>query len=439
MSQLNAILTKLLTGVETPIIRDQRSGNEAERLIEQIEIQNYPYPLLHCQHLEEKGIGEDCVECQQLQRETYQSRFELLTKEKGYEHTHTLKAAFDYYSTLITQYRLTECDALLDQIFSYCIERGSWSSFYIMGIQARAFLRFKQGQYQESLDYFNLQIEAIGPNEMIYENMALAYSRLEKFKEASICYAQAILLIRQKPPEQQQFATLLAGLSNVLDNIDDSLVVLDESMRLLKTRFDKPHSLMAKTLGAMGDLHMKRDDIATAEKCYQEAVRIFIDTCGYDTPLTANALNKYAKSLMQLDKKPEALAAFTEALQVWAKVDNESFEPNAIVEALMALMQQTKDSDKKENITDTGTILESLQKKIIDSPLLKNDINVICLLKFIYEIYVLRGEIPRATVCCRSFKDCLEQLDESTLGEFVSYRSKLLEETTFILQIMEKM
>lgn len=437
MTQLNTILTNLLSGVETPIIRNQ-SNNEQERLIEHLEIQSYPHALLHCPHLEEKGIGEDCVECQQLQHETYRSRFLQLANEKGYEHTHTLKAAFDYYSTLITQYRLTECDELLDTIYSYCLARGSWSSFYIMAVQALAFLRFKQGRYQESLDYFNIQIDVIGPNERIYENMALAYSRLEKYKDASISYAQAILLIKQKPQEEQEFSTLLMGLSNVLDNTEDALVVLDESMRLLKERFNKPHSLMAKALGAMGDLHMKRKDISAAEQCYKEAVDIFIDTCGYETPLTANALNKYAKSLLLLNKKQEALAAFTDSLSVWAKVDNESFEPNVIVEALITLSKERQENDLA--ITDkTIATLESLQNKIIDNAVLKNDINMICLLKFIYEIYILKGDIPRALHCCRTFKDCLSQLDATSLGEFSSYRTKLLEETSFLLGILEKM
>jgi len=438
-SKLNKILSKLLEGIDTPKIHEERADNERERLVEFIEVKNYPYALIHCPHQKEKGIGEDCVECQILQRETYQAHFKLLAVQKGLTHPHTLKAAFDYYSTLIAQYRLTECDELLDKIYSICLERGNWSTFYIMAIQARAFLRFKQGKYLESLDYFNMQLEALGPNERIYENMALAYSRLANYQQASICYAQAILLIQQKPLDQQEFSTLLLGLSTVLDNMDDALIVLEESMKLLQAKYDKPHSLMAKALSAMGDLYIKKNDIIAATTCYEKAVRIFIDTCGYETPLTANSLNKQAKSLLLLDRKIDAINTYIAALKVWVKVDSESFEASAVVEALLMLMQEyQKTTALGKAPDDTIVILELLQDKIKDNPILRNDINTICLLKFIAELYILNKDIPRAIICCRLFKNCLSELDSVSLGEYEPYRRKLLAESILLLEMLEK-
>lgn len=429
---INEILNDICKGIEAPKIKASNTDHEKERLIEHIEQQNYPYTLLHCEHREQMGIGEDCVACQLLQYETYKSRFMSLAKEKGYEHTHTLQAAFDYYSSLITQYRLTECDELLGLIYPFCNARGTWSIYYFMAIQALSFLRFKQGRYQESIDYFKKQIDIMGPNERIYENMALAHSRLNQYKEASICYANAILLIRQKPQEQQQFATLLLGLSAVLDNIDDSLVVLDASMDLLKTIYDKPHSLMAKTLTAMGDLHLKRQDSSAAEKSYAEAVTIFIDTCGYETPLTSNAMNKYARTLLLLDKKDKAMTQFLDALKVWAKVDNESFDPNMVVEALMALKNS---SGGAESIP----VLEAIQNKILSHPVLFTDLNVLCLLKFIYELYITNHDIPRAKICCKLFIDYLNKLDETHLKGLLPIRDQLLQESMEIANIMERM
>lgn len=437
--RLNQILNRICQGVDVPQVRQESGENEAERLMELIESKNYPYDMLRCQHLEEKGIGEDCVACQQLQYETYKSRFLSLIHEKGYEHVHTLKAAFDYYGSLIAQYRLTECDELLDKIYPYCISRGSWSSYYISAIQALAFLRFKQGKYKDSVDYFKNQIDIQGPNEMIYENMALAYTRLGNYKEASLCYARALLLIRQQSSDKQKMSTLLMGLSLVLDEVDDAFIVLKESMKLLQQRFDKPHSLMAKTLGAMGDLHMKRQDFLAAEDCYHQAVRIFIDTCGYETPLTANTMGKHAKMLLQLGHKEKAILEFIQSLKVWVRVDNESFDPNSVVEALLALRNEFHEISRDKIPAELITVIELLEKKITNNAVLASDLNILCLLKFMTELYIFLGEMLHATGCSRSFRDALLKLDNSTLGDLTPYRDKLLQETTELLTLLESL
>ena len=435
--ELNAILKKLCRDIETPTRRESDQSHEKERLVEYIENQNYPYPPIHCEHQAQKNIGEDCVECQQKQYDTYRERFFLFIKEKGYEHTHTLKSAFDYYSTLITQYRLKECNELLDMIYPHCIARGEWSTYYIMAIQARAFLRFKQKKYQEAIDYFNMQIEALGPNELIYENMALAYARLHQPKEASTCYAHAILLIQQKPIENQQFATLFISLSLVLDNIEDAFTVLNAGMELLKIKYHhQPHSLMAKTLTAMGDLHSKREDIHAAEKCYAEAVQIFIDTCGYDTPLTSSAMTKHAGSLVLLNNKEKAADIYLTSLDIWVKLDDEIFDIQMILESLLFFIKN-KDYCKDIPSEKLFSTLELLQNKIVNSPLFSHDLNALCLLKFVYELFILHGNISLAISCCKLFENSLKKLNEEHLKKLFPYRDQLLQETQSLLKIME--
>ena len=433
--KLQGILDEVCQGIEAPTVIEPAKGYEKECLIERLEMQNYPHPSLDCPHLEELQIGEDCTACQLLQYETYKARFRSLVEEKGYDTTHSLKAAFDYYSSLITQYRLSKCDELLDEIYDACVARGSWSSYYIMAIQARAFLRFKQGRYPESIDYFNMQLDTLGPNESIYENMALTYGRLHNNEEASICYARAMLLIQQKPTDKQRYSTLLMGLSSVLTNPEDALTVLEASMDLLKAQYDKPHSLMAKTLTAMADLHLRRQDVNAAEACYREAVTIFIDTCGYETPLTSNAMTKHAETLLMLNQQADALQTFTNSLEIWARVDDQSFESNMVLKALMAL----KDKPESEEIDNPAVIqaLSAITNKIVHSDFLSQDINVLCLLKFIYELDILYGDIPQAIRCCQTFVELLNQLSEGTLGELLPIKEQLSLEAQEILGIMQ--
>jgi tetratricopeptide (TPR) repeat protein len=433
--QLDMILTQLCEGIETPTIKDFKTAHEKERLIEHIENESYPYPLLHCEHQQLKGIGEDCVDCQHLQYNTYKSRYLELAKQHGETHTHTLHAAFDYYSSLITQYRLTECDELLTTVYPACLERGTWSTYYFMAIQALSFLRFKQGRYEQSIEFFHKQIEIMGPNEKIYENMALAYTRLNENKEASVCYAKAILLIRQKPKEEQEFSTLLLGLSIVLENTDDALTVLNAGMDLLKEKYQQPHSLMAKTLTAIGDLHLKRNDLLAAEKNYAEAVTIFIDTCGLETPLTSNAMHKQASVLSQLNQTIKAMPIFLDALKVWVKVDNESFDSTRVVEALMALLGTRDLPDTLRN--ELIPTLDALQNKITNSPILFNDLNILCLLKFIYELFIVNSDFSRAKECCALFIEHLNKLNTNNLGELSQLRDQLQQESTNILNILQ--
>lgn len=432
-NQLDLILNKLCQNVDIPQTPKQPTQVSNELLIEQLEINNYPFQMLQCTHLEEKNIGEDCVECQYSQYETYKSRFNSFADEKGYTHTHTLKAAFDlYYSSLITQYRLTEADELIDKVYDACLSRGPASVYYISAIQARAFLRFKQGKYQESLDYFKQLLEVQGPSEVIYENMALVYVQLDQPQEAINAYGRAILLIRQKPIEQQKMSTLLISMANVIDEPMDAMFLLKEGLKLLRERYDKPHSLMAKTLEAMGDLNLKINNIEEAAVCFEEATQIFIDTCGLETPLTSKAMHKYASCLYQLNQKEKALETFINSLTVWTKVDNQSFKSNLIVQALTTLNAETLSPVLWEK---TKLTLDSLEKKLLD-PYFKNDLDTLCLFKFINELYIHNHAILNAKQCCKMFIECLNKMNEIP-QEHLTYRDQFLQDTLYILALIE--
>lgn len=430
-NKVDAILAKLCESVVVPQITILTNNHQDKYLIECMETQNYPYPMLHCQHLEEKNIGEDCVECQHEQYETYKLRFHSLAAERGYDNTHVLKAAFDYYAALITQYRLTECDELLNTIYSVCISRGTWSTYYVSLIQALAFLRFKQGRYRESIEYFNKQLEIQGPHEGVYENLALSYAKLQQNKQASLCYAYAIHLIRQKQIEKQRPVTLLMGLAVVLENSEDAMALLQEALILLRDRYDKPHSLMAKTLTAMGDLHLSRQDIAAAEACYDEAVRIFIDTCGFETPLTAKAMSKHASILFISGYNDQAMNVFLNSLRIWIKVDDQSFDSSSAAEALMVFNKEKFFSE------ELLMVLDLLRNKLVMSPFFENDLSTVCLLKFVTEIYILNKDFSRAIFCCQSFIDCLNKMNEEKLGENAPYRKQFLAEMNELLCLME--
>jgi len=433
--KLKSILMNICDGIDTPTLKKNNHENVAGLKAEQLEIQNYPYLAVACPHQEAKGISEDCVECQEIQYETYKSRFQELVKQKGIEYTHTLIAAFDFYNSLITQYKLTECEELLDLIYPSCISRPEYSSYHAMAIQARAFLYFKQEKYTESLKYFNQHVDLVGPNEKLYENIALVNMRLGQNQQASVCYAKAILLILQKPKEEQNFATLFMSLAVILYNSDDALFILNESMNMLKNKYGDSHSLMAKNLTVMGDKYISLDNPIKACECYSDAVNIFIETCGYETPLTANAMNKQARTLILLENIDKALKFYIDALCVWSKVDDNSFDASMVLEALLFMVDKgSKEESLNANSDKTLDALLMLQNKIKNNVKFRSNPDVFCLLKFIYQLYIIKKNIPSAIVCASLFKDCLYELDVAN-----PYRNQLLEETTSILQIMKNM
>jgi hypothetical protein len=117
MTNLDDILNQLVSEVEIPHFQAEHHEDDAkQRLLEHLEIQKYEFQPLKCTHHDLLGIGEDCVACQEQQWQETKTEFHKLMNELGVAHTHTLQAAFFYYQTLITQYRLTECDELLNAV-----------------------------------------------------------------------------------------------------------------------------------------------------------------------------------------------------------------------------------------------------------------------------------------------------------------------------------
>lgn len=439
-SRLANIISALCQNVPVPLIQEKSAEMQSQRWLEQVEMQSYPYSEITCPHQAALGIAEDCVNCQQKQYETYKSNFQTLANEQGLNHTHTLKAAFDYYHTLITRYFLTECDALLTKIYPTCQERGVNSLFYFMAVQALSFLRFKQGRYQEAAEFFNKQIEVEGPNDIIYENMALCYSRLNQEAQARRCYGQALLLIQQQSSSNaDRMATLLLGLSTALNTPEEALIVLEESRQLLQAKYGTAHSLVAKTLSAMGDYQMKLQQSEKAQISYQEAVQIFLDTCGKDTPLTSNAMQKQGDALLALNKIPEAIQSFLRALDVWNQVDPISFDSSAVAKIILFFNEQMKKNSNairthKKNIQQA---LQTLAHKIAQSEILSQDLNTLCLLKFVYEGHLFSQDIANAIKYCQLLNDCLVKLDDQQLGELAQYKKMLLDETKTILSLAQ--
>jgi len=234
---------------------------------------------------------------------------------------------FDLFDQMIMAYKLTECDDLLTEALPHCLKRGREDVFYIKGIQALAFLRFKQSRFIECSQLFEEILVLLGPSAALLENMGHAYNAVGDFNKAEMCFSKAKELIERGGDEAIRTSNLggvLLGLGLVKRHrgfAAEALPVLLQALNFYKERHQEDHSLVAKAATAVARAYEDLGELDKAEEHLREVVRIFRVTCGDESPLTANALSKLGNLLWERQKWQQAEEVLLEALQRSAEVD----------------------------------------------------------------------------------------------------------------------
>lgn len=340
MTTAEQIISKLIKDTDIVVVDEYvEKSKTKESFMEEFMMNNFNTKFqekygqeLKCGHLQELNISEDCTNCQEKSYNIHLLNLNEQEKKYGFDHHYTLSSAFNlFYSCLIVQYKLTEGEILLTSIKDACLKRKSSRIFYQRYLQACAFNTFKQGKFNESINAFLEQITETGPNKGIYENIALAYSRIQDFTKATEYYVRAILITKKMDPKDYQLHTLYMGLSSTIakSSTDDAIVLLEESMVLLKKQYGNDHSLMAKSLGALSDLYLSKKDYKTACTHVTDACRIYKVTCGV-SPLTAQSYFKLGMCLLQCKAENPTNTAFIESLLLYSQVDTHSIDLSSV-------------------------------------------------------------------------------------------------------------
>ncbi len=232
-----------------------------------------------------------------------------------------LPASFDSLSPQAVEAALAAADAL--DARDAAARRLAGADLYLRALQLQAFLRYKQFRFRESLVLFRRFRALAGPSPELLENMGHAHNAVGEHAEAVNCFLDALAAVKLRGELNKEYHAeehmggLLLGLGvsyKRLGRLADGLASMQEALAVYKKRFGgADHSLIAKTLSGIADVHESLQQADAAMAAREEAVRIFKATCGV-SPLTANALDRLGRARVAQGDVLRGLAALDEAL-----------------------------------------------------------------------------------------------------------------------------
>eukprot|EP00906_Rhabdomonas_costata_P004524 RCo006671 len=283
-------------------------------------------------------VPEESIEDQYQEEIQLEAEVAKLRAELGLEDPKTLEKVFELFSNWIALYRLNKTDALLQEVVPVCKKLGG--TWHIKAIQSLGFCRWKQYRFTDALECFLEMEKLVGPSTSLFENIGHTYSSLgnlekaEEYFQSALKVQEEIDAVRAKLPEAMRGAMedkenrggILLGLGLVKERRGDiagALVQLERALKCYQEKFkDTDASLTAKAHMSVGKAHEKLNHLPEAEQNFREALRIFIKTCGRDSPLTAGALGSLGKVLYDQHKLEEAQVHLKEALSLEATKDS---------------------------------------------------------------------------------------------------------------------
>ena len=141
-----------------------------------------------------------------------------------------------------------------------CRERHD--EFKLKGIQALAFVLWKQNQFRDALPLF-LEMEGmLGPNGALCENIAHTYNSLGNYKKAQEYFGTALGFCQNDESDNSQKGGVLLGLGLVqerLGHLAQGEKIVRQSYEFYKRRArGQLFSLQAKAGVALGKILMKQ-------------------------------------------------------------------------------------------------------------------------------------------------------------------------------------
>lgn len=377
------------------------------------------------------------------------SQYEQFRSEFGQEHRATLLAGLEYFNQLIQLYKLSECDTLLDQIYSGCSKAGG--DLYIKCIQAFAFLRYKQFRIEEAIKYFEEMEGLVGPSAALLENMGHAYNNAGMEAKAETCFRKALGILKDQQLQtekegrdssaiSEQRGGSLLGLGVLYlhkSRTDQALEVLLEGLEAYRSAHKNDHSIVAKASMYVGDAYRQGGNLLKAEEMYKETVRIFRVTCGSESPLTCTALNKHGQALLALSTqqaqlknaaqaqkyREEAIVVLEEAfMRTCLELDIHSIRLSTVSELLIILYNTRSASAKNQyaaRYTEwCDTVLDKLNTKYNGQ--LPKDGNSAVFFKTYAELCILAGKMSDAIPLFAKAISVLEVLKEPQAAQLLN-------------------
>jgi len=271
-----------------------------------------PAPIKIDKRTQDYGAG--------LKRElTMIKKYSMLSEKHGAENKNTLRVSFELIHMWLNCYKLTPCSELIEEIWPACkkkFDEKTDQQWYLKALQSKAFLRFKQFRYQEAIDIFQEFRDIMGASAQLCENMGHTYNRLGEYESAEKAFKEALDLIDDpKLGKGANKGGILLGFGSMLQKMkksEQALAVHTSALTFYQEHYKNvAHSLVAKALVAVGGTLDSLQRYPEAVAKFEEAVSIYTQTVGEQTPLTANAVGCLGSSLLkdgQFEKARKELA-----------------------------------------------------------------------------------------------------------------------------------
>uniref|UniRef100_A0A7S1NH83 MalT-like TPR region domain-containing protein n=1 Tax=Eutreptiella gymnastica TaxID=73025 RepID=A0A7S1NH83_9EUGL len=293
---------------------------------------------------------KELVEDQLVQEKVLEEKVAKLRIQPGLNDPKSLEVVFELFSVWIGLYRLNKTDQLLQEVLPFCEQLGG--TWHIKGIQMLGFCRWKQYRYADALELFHKMEGLVGSSAALCENIGHTYSSMGNLDKAEKYFTDALELSRKEKDDRGAEAEgntggILLGLGLIKDRqnkVAESLPVLQQALEWYQNKFGAvAASLVAKAHMSVGKAHEKLDALAEAEHHFREALRIFIVTCGDDSPLSAGAMASLGKVLFRMQQLSEAQKHLKGAVALEATKD--SVHLQTVFELLTIIMElHTKDA-----------------------------------------------------------------------------------------------
>jgi len=263
-------------------------------------------------NLEHDDDNPERVEEQLENEKKLDLRYAKLKAEKGLDDEDTLATFFALFDNCIQLYRLNKLSDYLEEVVPSVRKRSD--KYKLKGVQALAFVRWKQSRFREALPLFHEMEEILGKGAALCENIAHTYNSLGDYEKAEDYFRQALMFIEQEHGSNKgNRGGVLLGLGLVRDRLGkhrEALTVCQKAYEFYKERaHGAPASLQAKAGISCAKINAKLGNLPKAEGFIREAVHMYEVTCGETSPLTASAYHELGKCLWAQRKREDAQKA----------------------------------------------------------------------------------------------------------------------------------
>lgn len=250
-----------------------------------------------------------------------------LKEQYGVADERFIKKVQKLVSVLIAQYKLDATDEYLDMITEAVTARGESDPLYIKTIQSRAFCLWKRYKYKDALKLFHEQERIMGPSAALCENIGHTYNSLGDYEAAEKYFVQAMEMLKMGSFGNKGGIYLGLGLVRErLGKTKEALPILQQALSHYQDEYNRggqqlDSSLIAKSHMSVAHAHENLGELSTAIYHVREALRVFRNTVGNNSPLVANALGSLGRMLQASGDLEEADTVLRHALGMEVKKD----------------------------------------------------------------------------------------------------------------------